>query len=126
MRISDWSSDVCSSDLVVLLAVGRGVALLLLAAVDVQVFQPLGIVQRVAEGVGRLQPSLQVDADGVLVHQDRLHHQVGVELDLVQGMGIGGVRGAHEQDRKSVVEGKGVAGRVDLGGRGSIKKNKKK
>src|SRR3546814_17676063 len=91
MRISDWSSDVCSSDLL------DGQTLLghLLAAGD--------------QNVPELPEALGV--------QDAVHgvHRaaVGLELDAV-----------HPQDRKSVVSGKSVSVRVDLGGRRIIKKKK--
>src|SRR3546814_15538592 len=93
MRISDWSSDVCSSDL-------RGDN-----AFRAQC--PAGKVvgetraeqwQRVAEG----------GAAVIFVGLAR-HPEVGVIAD-----------------RKSVVEGKSVSVRVDLGGRRIIKKKKKK
>src|SRR3546814_13312732 len=71
MRISDWSSDVCSSDL-------RGVA-----AVEIQ--------RRTLEILGTLQV-------------ERRQHPVA--------------------DRKSVVSGKSVSVRVDLGGRRIIKKKR--
>src|SRR3546814_14866724 len=82
IRISDWSSDVCSSDL----------------------FQP--VIDRIAHQV----------------HQriaDLLQHrlvQLGVlAMQLQPDLLV---------DRKSVVEGKSVSVRVDLGGRRIIKKNK--
>src|SRR3546814_17730755 len=76
MRISDWSSDVCSSDL-------RQDAL------D-RAVEP----RRVAAG--------EIGARGAVVrHEERV---------------------ADEGDRKSVVSGKSVSVRVDLGGRRIIKK----
>src|SRR3546814_13796361 len=85
VRISDWSSDVCSSDLQ-----GRRGA--------------------VAAGAADLM------ADSGCAHDAR----------FCTGAGAGGP-GALSRgvDRKSVVQGKGVSVRVDLGGRRSSKTKKK-
>src|SRR3546814_17838875 len=82
MRISDWSSDVCSSDL------GRG--------------------------------------DRVPAAGRRDRHRAGArpaQAGAGQGQGRGGKDRA-QADRKSVVSGKSVSVRVDLGGRRIIKKKK--
>src|SRR3546814_16236572 len=91
MRISDWSSDVCSSDLE-----------------DAEAGAPRGLV---------------------------LGHSLGDQSCLVvgdlrrQGILRGGLverrHGAGGGDRKSVVEGKSVSVRVDLGGRRIIKQKNK-
>src|SRR3546814_15841078 len=93
MRISDWSSDVCSSDLA---------------------RQP---ARRQAEGELRPGPA------------GRSHRPQGAQgrLALVRGQLLpalppGGA--ASGEDRKSVVSGKSVSVRVDLGGRRIIKKKK--
>src|SRR3546814_16905161 len=89
MRISDWSADVCSSDL-----------------------------------------------DAVVVRRDRPHHGepgLGLQIDDAPALARLGDHLAHlcdeampagrgEQARKSVVEGKRVSVRVDLGGRRIMKK----
>src|SRR3546814_19328106 len=86
MRISDWSSDVCSSDL----AGGRTIRI---------------TAQRVAIG----------NADIFRPSGDPLEklpsHGTTESLDFPPSI-----------DRKSVVSGKSVSVRVDLGGRRSIKK----
>src|SRR3546814_16787839 len=82
MRISDWSSDVCSSDLV--------------AAIDDRCFDPEFGQQRVGEPAARTEHRARAD-------------------QMIAGL----------EDRKSVVEGKSVSVRVDLGGRRIIKKKKK-
>src|SRR3546814_18848163 len=96
MRISDWSSDVCSSNLEQRRAAsGHG-------AVGAG-FHPLcRTTEHGALGPGRLRAA------------DRTPRRR--------------IAGAHAagSDRKSVVEGKSVSVRVDLGGRRSIKKKKKK
>src|SRR3546814_16492275 len=96
MRISDWSSDVCSSDLqrrIVRHHVGRGEAL--------------------GEFLGD-------EAGGeVAGGEARMRHDRGEEGNIVRNA-------ADIEDRKSDVEGKSVSVSVDLGGRRIIKKNKNK
>src|SRR3546814_21154983 len=93
MRISDWSSDVCSSDLP-------------------------DVLQHLLPAPSIRWPRLRlIDSQGNF----RIIHK--------QGSGPGGLhrseadlaRDHFQQDRKSVVEGKGVSVRVDLGGRRIIK-----
>src|SRR3546814_16810115 len=95
MRISDWSSDVCSSDLFQKL----------------RVFQPQSFGQRLQHR--RL--GLAADPRHALADIDRRFlvfvEQAWVEIDLAVG-----------EDRKSVVEGKSVSVSVDLGGRRDLKK----
>src|SRR3546814_14051996 len=90
MRISDWSSDVCSSDLV---------------------------VRRRDRPPGRRRH--QADADRTAVRPD----QTGREPPQAgPGDEPGHTGAAGQADRKSVVEGKSVSVRVDLGGRRILKK----
>src|SRR3546814_11507004 len=107
MRISDWSSDVCSSDLAVLCDRLR---------VPVQ-------LRHLAGGPEPVLGEAQLD---------RLHHRAG---DAQMGIAPGAHRGAAaevfiaevqaaDEDRKSVVEGKSVSVRVDRGCRRTIKKTK--
>src|SRR3546814_20357016 len=105
MRISDWSSDVCSSDLDRLLVSARigaaGDGALALFIVDPQA-AGVGIERyRTLDGRGAADISLS----GVLVAAGAL-------------LGAGGDAG----DRKSVVSGKSVSVRVGLGGHRIIKK----
>src|SRR3546814_16264825 len=125
MRISDWSSDVCSSDLpkicgrvsmhcvpqrpqISSAGVGPG-------AVEEGHVAVGGGEDAVGDGGGHVGPHRRHVADGPEA------------LD-------GGALGAVEDDDavvgyldwKSVVEGKGVAEHVDLGGCGLIKKKKQK
>src|SRR3546814_12811542 len=93
MRISDWSSDVCSSDL------PRDYPL--------------------AEGAGEVGDLFTWPA----VVEDRNitgYHSIAVP-GHVAGMGLAWERYG-SIDRKSVVEGKSVSVRVDLGGRRTITK----
>src|SRR3546814_11600580 len=90
MRISDWSSDVCSSDLNVALdghADGEGAA--------------AACRRRAAEESAR-----------PLCRCDRLESRIGNPRRSGRSPG----------DRKSVVQGKSVSVRVDLGGRRTMKK----
>src|SRR3546814_12815255 len=90
MRISDWSSDVCSSDL--------------LRAAHEQSVRDLNF--KLESQKGRTSAL------------DRKIDQLTKQLNAGQG---GGGR-EEPADRKSVVSGKSVSVRVDLGGRSSIKK----
>src|SRR3546814_19138270 len=124
MRISDWSADVCSSDLIETggyQADGNLGHLLDLRLRDLRCRQPAG---------GFLQRD-QVAA------QDLPWRGRSVDDEAVPGIGTfqprreKGARNANGQvvevggERKDVVLGKGVSGRVDLGGRRSLKKKQK-
>src|SRR3546814_19123385 len=101
MRISDWSSDVCSSDLA-----------LHHVQQDARIALADAAYQRQADGCHR---------GGGQADRDHALHRAGLRagdrqrlLELAQ----------HEKgvDRKRVVEGKSVTVRVDLGGSRSSKK----
>src|SRR3546814_15561419 len=99
MRISDWSSDVCSSDLVMAhpgQSLNQGGRMLARVA--------LRVVVVVLAGTAILLPPTLVLAAGTLAVSGQLGDQ------------------AATGDRKSVVSGKSVSVRVDLGGRRIIKK----
>src|SRR3546814_20451520 len=112
MRISDWSSDVCSSDL---LGAGQHLA-----------GQEAGEERDAEIDQHRLghRPEADVD-DAALEPEERRQdgeEEPGIDADKqdledrVEG----------DQDRKSVVEGKSVSVRGELGGRRNIKKKKEK
>src|SRR3546814_15172918 len=113
MLIRYWSSDVCSSDLV---QSAQQVFHLVRAAG--QNGRPQPLVDGIQHGAG-LQP--------VLVGQAAVANQLlGQQFQPLDGIAAAAPpRLAHvEQDRKSVMEGKRVLVRVDLGGgRTSKKKN---
>src|SRR3546814_14906755 len=88
MLISDWSPDVCSSDLFIYHACR----------------------ELVAGGPKRSQGFGKAGGNGFLAGRP----------DIGQSHAVGG-QDAGEGDRKSVVEGKSVSVRVDLGGRSNIK-----
>src|SRR3546814_20482642 len=96
MRISDWRSDVCSSDLI---------------GLDGDVVRHVLAQEVLVRG-------RDLHADGLAL--ELRHHRVqrlllgGVDLGEVDALGLG--------DRKSVVSGKSVSVRVDLGGRRMITK----
>src|SRR3546814_13330099 len=103
MRISDWSSDVCSSDLLVLV-------------LEIFDYEPeLELHLRLQREVRRrgFVTSLELEPVGgaAAIEADGQQHERGVARD---------VRG----DRQSVGEGKSVAVRGDLGGRSVIKNNR--
>src|SRR3546814_11681607 len=110
MRISDWSSDVCSSDL-------SGDAL----------------VHAFNESTGRSPHRYPIErrtyrAKELLVDPKLSTTEIGFALGFAsQSHFTTQFRRPrrHARDRKSVVEGKSVSERVGLGGRGFIKKNKK-
>src|SRR3546814_18601867 len=107
MRISDWSSDVCSSDLV-----GRPPEPI--RAVAPSEPQGQGSPER-PHGRPRDAP----DGDGGPARgrpQD----------DSERGRARGGPHAPGRPDRQRVVEGKSVSVRVDIGGRRIIKKKKKR
>src|SRR3546814_12737031 len=121
MRISDWSSDVCSSDLGA--AGGRscgGAQVEPVPDLDERGYQ-IAHHRFVMRRAGReAQPFGAARHRGIV---DRL------DVDAVFGeqhvAALLGLDRIADQERKSVVEGKSVSVRVDLGGRRVIKKNKK-
>src|SRR3546814_15280935 len=109
MRISDWSSDVCSSDLAY--------------SIPVDARRTYGRVERRCCG-WELNPPREWQPSTL-----EPHHTQHVDDDLARHVDIPAMRshrsGAWEAtDRKSVVEGKSVSVRVALGGSRSIKKKK--
>src|SRR3546814_11331067 len=102
MRISDWSSDVCSSDLP-----GGEVGVEVVAREREPVFH----VGFPAAGL----PPTQGYSRAVGKRSDTVN-RFGATVDLQKSK-------SSSRDRKSVVYGKSVSVRVDLGGRRIIKKN---
>src|SRR3546814_14489850 len=100
MRISDWSSDVCSSDLVVRRPAKR----------DRQAEPPQAGQQ-------------QVEPEQVF--QRRLRGQPVFPRIVIAQPRLRAAERRAAPDRKSVVSGKSVSVRVDLGGRRIIKKKNK-
>src|SRR3546814_17801711 len=133
MRISDWSSDGCSSDLVRHLVAADDEGVIIphlfrpidgkparqgqslerlakfpgLARIGRKIAARRPLRQGGAERAAKLGPG---DARRVMVQQFGLDAHAAQSLDQAA------------RDRKSVVEGKSVSVRVDLGGRSIIKK----
>src|SRR3546814_17500314 len=134
MRISDLSSDVCSSDLedrlVAHMALGR--QRLHIGAVDLDVID----IQRLQVGEGRRAGTEIVETDEMSVLAQLAHgiggmYQIGdlgrfrdLEDHLLAQGRVDLEDFAQRRARKSVVWGKSVSVRVDLGGRRRIKKKK--
>src|SRR3546814_18094751 len=107
MRISDWSSDVCSSDLG---------GFLLLRRLRVVAGRRGGLVLARRGRVTRARDALGERVAGERVDQQDAAYCYAEWFD----------HGLSRDDRKSVGEGKSVSVRVDLGGRRSLtKKNNK-
>src|SRR3546814_15984694 len=112
MRISDWSSDVCSSDL----------------ADAPSPPYPRAALRAGLQGTVMLQ--VLVDVDGRPLQVDVEHRSGYRVLDNAARRYVlqhwtfrPAMRGG--RDRKGLVEGTRWSGRVDLGGRRSLKKKKK-
>src|SRR3546814_13829956 len=102
MRISDWSSDVCSSDLVA--RDHPDTVAVLLAEL-----QETGLAAVVSYGGWADDPPVRVLHD--MLERGRADEPVGSSQEE-----------GRTQDRTSVVEGKSGSVRVDIGGRRIIKK----
>src|SRR3546814_17014704 len=115
MRISDWSSDVCSSDLI-----KSFLAKITTPHLELEVLNPLFEeiqlefdVQYRSEDIAFFTQQLRSDLEQFLApwafeHSSDIRFGSSVNKSVL--------------DRKSVVSGKSVAVRVDLGGRRIIKK----
>src|SRR3546814_20349631 len=104
MRIIDWSSDVCSSDLQLQQAVGAP-----------------PVAEGGLEGVGRRRQCRLDQVAELDLAEGAARLLVG--QDILQADPLG--RQLAQVDRKSVVEGTRVSVRVDIGGRRIFKKKHK-
>src|SRR3546814_14672373 len=132
MRISDWSSDVCSSDLFARGKIGRCPEADLVERYVKRIGWPLRITELPDRG-GKLPPP---SSGAVTVMLDEKGEQLSSmefarKLEAWRDQGVRECRfllGAAdgfaeaERDRKSVGSGKGVIGRLDVGGRRLRKK----
>src|SRR3546814_15097374 len=110
MRISDWSSDVCSSDL--LIEAGTERAIESLDPMTLNFRTPAGVPEDFA--AGRVKAAIEKDGYWVILPDDSgvaLYYGGEAVLDRTEG--------------KRVAQGQGVSERVDQGGRRIIKKNNK-
>src|SRR3546814_15385453 len=117
MRISDWSSDVCSSDLTNLEAADEIARQLRLR--DMAGLVVIDFIDMESNGHIRKVEKAMKEA----LKNDRARIQVG----RISSFGLMEMsRQRLRTDRKSVVEGKSVSVSVDLGGRRTMKKKKKR
>src|SRR3546814_17736896 len=116
MRISDWSSDVCSSDLIYLKVCAPPETVRVLVPRRWRLDPPGTFMRR-----DDIQPDATPLPDGYRLEQDTTD-----SIDTMRVLAADDSVGANGQvDRKSVVWGKSVEGRVDLGGVRIIKKKNK-
>src|SRR3546814_15098327 len=113
MRISDWSSDVCSSDL--LSHAQRAPAPGFAQPGQVETGELPHRVHAQAAGHHRIALEVAIEEPQV-----RTYVHLGADLALAERAAI-----FERRARKSVVWGKSVSARVDLGGHRTIKKKKK-
>src|SRR3546814_20487100 len=112
MRISDWSSDVCSSDLLnAEFEVTPSIRLFSQSAYSKDFYSSTQDYNRFVSN------SVFNDSSGL--------YQLNRKPVPTDGVSPGGVLTDPQLDRKSVVKGKSVSVRVDFGGRRIIKKKKK-
>src|SRR3546814_20884807 len=112
MRISDWSSDVCSSDLV-FSANGK----FYLTHVG---FDGIGYQTGICES----DDLINWRRLGVIMARDPDDPITRYNIACASILRENGLQSPERLDRKSVVSGKSVSVRVDLGGRRIIKKKK--
>src|SRR3546814_20660021 len=111
MRISDWSSDVCSSDLALATAQWlQGEAYVRLNEID----RARPLIDHAWSTVSKRAPSSKLAGD-IMLSRGGVHSAIP---DVAAAL-------ADYTDRQNVVSGKGVEDRVDSGGRRIIKKKKK-
>src|SRR3546814_15931199 len=106
MRISDWSSDVCSADLATAGAMSPG------ARMRHSARRSRDAVRTAAAGWPGCR-ARDVCPTNAIANREEGHEG---SPDIMVACG----------DRKSVVSGKSVAGRVELGGRRTMKKKKQR
>src|SRR3546814_18600161 len=114
MRISDWSSDVCSSDLA---AVGAhlGATALPVKPGRAQV-RSYGLLRLLLRPLPALHRDLARTGNGEFARRRVVaDHRAGAD-----GRALADRHRRHQRDRKHVVSGKSVTVRVDLGGRREI------
>src|SRR3546814_20413727 len=115
MRISDWSSDVCSSDLVTVAVEGMKFHHPVFVGDDVSVFAHL-------VRVGTTSMTIDVEAWRRARHSEESHRVTQGKFVFVAVDEARRPRSGPPIDRQSVVEGTSVSVRVDLGCRLTINK----
>src|SRR3546814_13152959 len=118
MRISDWSSDVCSSDLLLRARAPGG------ESIATGIFAGFGRYSTFW-GNGSVTDMLHLRPNQAL-HWYAMRYWKARGVHLHDWGGTGDYKKNYGPDRKSGVQGKSVSGRVDLGGRRNINKKKQK
>src|SRR3546814_12430756 len=115
MRISDWSSDVCSSDLMSVRPSGNELGDNGFGAI-MDLNGMAAVITGGESGIGAAS-AIQIANAGAAVTITYLRDRTAAQaiVDAIKQAG----------ERKSVVEGKRVSVRVDLGGRRIVKKKQK-
>src|SRR3546814_20228195 len=132
MRISDWSSDVCSSDLVVSMTVATPAAAAFPTAFRIFTLPKIPREKIELSAMGdrhRFMRDHRRFEDGRGRRQMPAVHRLAhdrVQQDGRRGMLATRQAGQQRVDRKTVVEGKGVSVSVELGGRRTHKKKTQK
>src|SRR3546814_11176416 len=112
MRISDWSSDVCSSDLFA----GRE------RLVDEQDSRVRTMISHLSTGLAEVEAQVAALGDAGVVQTEQLGVSVSQLKEALNSISQPLSDSDTGTDRKSVVKGKSVSVRVDLGGRRVINK----
>src|SRR3546814_19766572 len=123
MRISDWSSDVCSSDLVYS---ASGLAANEFPQLDVSLRGAVSIARRLQDPLAELL-KIEPKAIGVGkyqhdVDQDKLARALDAQVEGRLNAVVGPVNPASAEDRMDVAYGKSGSGRADPGGRRVLRK----
>src|SRR3546814_18135909 len=118
MRISDWSSDVCSSDLCGVGQTTPGIAFNAATTWSRLAWNSARLASGTSCGPDSAATAAAVTISGMLVMW--LEFMMVTAFATTSGPTLKPAR-QPGIDRKSVVQGKSVSGRVDLGGRRVIK-----
>src|SRR3546814_18253978 len=113
MRISDWSSDVCSSDLIA--KVKDMQYAMLERCLNALGYRPFKLTDAQRERLNDLAPGSDARRDYL--------HGLAADPEVLAAQGDGALLA--RQDRESVEEGTGGSVRVDIGCGGILKKKKK-
>src|SRR3546814_13143339 len=134
MRISDWSSDVCSSDLIRTIANGSPYIATLLAhhagmrAIDEEVLEisSAHVAAAIREALRELESRIGRVVLACVARMGSIREERNISLAAGVSLFSAGLFDLEQlcggpKDRKSVVSGKSVSVRVNLGGRRNIK-----
>src|SRR3546814_18019344 len=117
MRISDWSSDVCSSDLIGYAQIGAAIDA---AAKQGELIDRLHIDRRGAEFAGfTTRQNVETEAKLLRIEAEGRGalSPIASELAAAKDVAVASTPAERAGERKSGGEGKRVYGRVEIGGR---------